>query len=426
LKELLDTPFISLPKNDVKNWLNHEHEIRNTRRAVGEDMNERILLAIPGPVPVDPAVLRALSKPTLAHKGPEFSELFGETLRDLRKVFLCDSGQPFVVAGSGTLAMEMAVVNFLEEGDRLLVVNTGYFGERFAEIFSRYKVKIDQLDVPVGQVPSKDQVREALEREEYKLLTIQYVDTSSGVVNDIKGVGEVANEFDTLIAVDGVCAIGACEFRQDDWNIDVCCTGSQKALAVPPGLAIVMVNERTLEAFLKRKTPVPNYYCDFSKWLPVLQTYERGGKGYFATPPVNMIYALHESVKQILNEGMERRFQRHSIISRAVKAAIKALGLECVPISNEVAADTLTAPYYPPKVEESKFLAATLREGVVLAEGTLKDLREKYFRIGHMGTIGSPDILAIVGAIEKGLDVCGYEFKMGLGLTAAEEVLVEL
>ena len=383
-----------------------------------------MILAIPGPVPVDPAVLRALSRPTLSHIDPVFIELFGETLRDLRKVFLCKSGQPFVVAGSGTLAMEMAVANFLEEGDRLLVVNTGSFGERFVEIFSRYRVKIDQLTVPVGHAAGKDQVREALEEEEYKLLTVQHVDTSTGVVNDIKGVGEVAGEFDTLVVVDGVCSIAGCEFRQDDWKIDVCFTGSQKALAVPPGLAIVMINERALEAFHKRETLVPNYYCDFSKWLPIMEAYEKGGKGYFATPPVNMIYALHESVKQILEEGMERRFQRHSMMSGAVKASIKALGLKCVPVSNEVAADTLTAPYYPLKVEGGKFLAAARREGVVLAGGLLKDLRERYFRIGHMGAIGSQDILTIVGAIEKGLDACGYEFKKGLGLTAAEEVLV--
>jgi len=385
-----------------------------------------MILAIPGPTPVDPAVLRAMSRPTLAHLDPDFIELFGETLRDLREIFLCRSGQPFVVAGSGTLAMEMAVVNFLEEGDRLLVVNTGFFGERFAEIFSRYRVKIDQLDVPVGHTPSKDQVREALEKERYKLLTVQHVDTSTGVANDIRGIGEVADEFDTLVVVDGVCSIAGCEFRQEDWKINVCFTGSQKALAVPPGLAIVMIDEQALEALRERETPVPNYYCDLSKWLPIMQGYEEGRGGYFATPPVNMIYALHESVKQILEEGMERRFRRHSIMSRAVKASIKALGLEALPASNSVSADTLTAAYYPPGVDGSRFLAAARREGVVLAGGLLRDLKDRYFRIGHMGTMGASDILAIVGAVEKSLDACGYRFKKGVGLTAAEKVLIEL
>ncbi len=389
-------------------------------------MNERTILAIPGPVSVDPAVLRALSKPTLAHLDPEFIEIFSETLKDLRKVFLCNSGQAFVVAGSGTLAMEMAVVNFLEKGDRLLVVNTGYFGERFVEIFSRYGVKIDQITVPIGHAPSKNQIREALEREDYKLLTAQHVDTSSGVANDIKGIGEVASDFDTLTIVDGVCSVAGCEFRQDNWNIDVCFTGSQKALAAPPGLAIVMVGQDALEVQQKRKTPVPNYYCDFSRWLPIMQSYEERRKGYFATPPVNMIYALHEALKQVLAEGMERRFLRHSIISRAVKASIETLGLECIPVSHEVSAQTLTAPYYPTQVKGDEFLAKVREEGVVLAGGLLRELRDRYFRVAHMGTMGSSDILAVVGAIEKGLDACGYGFKRGLGLTAAGEILAEL
>jgi alanine-glyoxylate transaminase/serine-glyoxylate transaminase/serine-pyruvate transaminase len=389
-------------------------------------MNETQILAIPGPTPVDPKVLRVLSKPTLSHRDPVFTDLFGETLRDLKEIFLCKSGQAVVVAGSGTLAMEMSVVNFLEEEDRLLVVNTGYFGDRFVEIFSRYGVKIDQLKVPVGHIPSKDQVREALEKEDYKLLTVQHVDTSIGVANDIKGIGEVANDFDTLVVVDGVCSISGCEFRQDDWNIDVCFTGSQKALAVPPGLAIVMVNEKAIQVLRKKNTPTPNYYCDLSRWLPIMDTYERGDAGYFATPPVNMIYSLHESLKQILDEGLEERIQRHSIISRAVKAAVNALSLDCLPISNEIAANTVTAPFFPPKVESKRFHETVRREGVVLARGVQKELRDKYFRIGHMGNMRSSEILAIVGAIEKGLSICGYEFQKGLGLTAAGEVLTEL
>lgn len=389
-------------------------------------MNERQILAIPGPTIVDPRVLRALSKPTLSHRDPEFIDLFGETLRDLKKIFLCRSGQAVVVAGSGTLAMEMAVVNLLEEGDHLLVINTGYFGDRFVEIFSRHGVKIDQMNVPVGYAPSKDQVREALEKEDYKLVTVQHVDTSIGVANDIKGIGEVANEFNALVVVDGVCSISGCEFKQDDWKIDVCFTGSQKALAVPPGLGILMINEDAIQAMNERKTLMSNYYCDLARWLPIMQAYEEGKPSYFATPPVNMIYSLHESVKQILDEGLEKRIRRHSIISKAVKEAVDALSLDCLPVSNEMAATTVTAPYYPPKVDGKRFQETVRREGVVLAGGVLKGLRDKYFRIGHMGNMGSSEILAIVGAIEKGLSTCGYEFQRGLGLTAAGEVLTEL
>ncbi len=389
-------------------------------------MNERTILAIPGPTLIDPAVLRAISRPTVSHFDPDFIEIFGNTLRKLKKVFLCESGQAFVIAGSGTLAMEMAVVNFIEKGDHLLVINTGYFGERFAEIFSRYGVSIDQLNIPLGHAPSKDQVREALEKREYKILTAQHVDTSTGVANDIKGIGEVADEFETLVVVDGVCSVSGCEFKQDDWKIDVCFTGSQKALAVPPGLGILMLSEHALETLHERKTPVPNYYGDISRWLPIMQSYETGSRGYFATPPINMIYALNESVEQILEEGLERRIQRHSIISKAVKSAVETLGLQCIPVSNEVAAKTLTAPYYPQQVEGDEFLAAVRREGVILSGGFLKDIRDQYFRIGHMGIMGSSDILAVIGAIEKGLTNCGYEFKKGEGLTAAEEVLSEL
>jgi alanine-glyoxylate transaminase/serine-glyoxylate transaminase/serine-pyruvate transaminase len=387
-------------------------------------MKDRKLLMIPGPIEFTPEVLRAMGMPTTSHVAPNFIEVFGQALERLRQVFLCPSGQPFVVAGSGTLAMDIAAANLVEPGDRALVVSTGYFSDRFAAILERYGAAVTLVRaLAVGDAPDLEEVEAALKRGGYKLMTVTHVDTSTAVCADVKRLAALGRDHGALVVVDGVCAVAGEELRQEEWGVDLALTASQKAIGVPPGLALVVAGPRAMDAFRKRKAPVGNYYADWTQWLPIMEAYEARQPGYFGTPPVNLIWALDVSLGQILDEGMDARFARHRRLSEALKAAVTALGMKQVPVSPDKTAATLTAPYYPDGVDRT-VLGHIKEAGVILAGGLHPDIKARYFRVGHMGVVSASDILATVGAIEKGLVRVGYKFEPGVGLAAAQAVLV--
>ena len=386
-------------------------------------MKDRKLLMIPGPIEFTPEVLRAMGMSTASHVAPNFVKVFGQALERMRDVWLCPGGQPFIVAGSGTLAMDIAAANLIELGDKALVVNTGYFGDRFATILERYGADVTSVHAPaIGDAPSREAVETALRQAEYKLMTMTHVDTSTAVGVDVQGLAALGRQYGVLVVVDGVCSVAGEEMRQEEWGIDLTLTASQKAIGVPPGLALLVAGPRAMDAYRRRKTPVGNYYADWSQWLPIMEAYQAGRPSYFGTPPVNLIWALNVSLGQILTEGMEARFARHRKLSEAFKAAIHALGLSQVPVRPEVTASTLTAPYYPEGVDAS-VLGHIGRAGVILAGGLHPEVKTRYFRIGHMGAVTPSDILTTVGAIEQGLLQAGYRFEIGAGLSAAQTVL---
>ena len=382
-------------------------------------MKNRTLLMIPGPIEFEPAVMAEMGAPTTGHLAPNFVEAFGQALERMRQVFLSAEGQPFVIAGTGTLAMDTAGANLIEPGDRALVVNTGYFGDRYGDILTRYGAEVTHVRAAVGDRPTLESVEEALQNGPYKLMTVTHVDTSTGVLTDIPGLASLARKYNTLIVVDGVCSVGGEELRMDDWGVDLALTASQKAIGVPPGLALLVAGPRAMEAFKARKTPVLNYYADWTNWLPVMQAYEARKTAYFGTPAVNLIFALNVSLGLILTEGMEARFARHRTIGCAAKAAMQALGLGQVPVRPEVAANTMTAPRFPTGVAGPDFLAKAGKAGVTLAGGLHPAIRAEYFRIGHMGSANMGDILATVGAIETALAELGHQFTPGAGVAAA-------
>ncbi len=385
-------------------------------------MKGRKLLMIPGPIEFEPDVLQAMGQATTSHVAADFVEVFGRALERMRQVFLCPSGQPFVVAGSGTLAMDMAAANLVEPGDHALVVNTGCFGDRFAAILERYGAEVTQVRAPVGGAPAPEEVEAALKGAQFKLLAVTHVDTSTGVLTDAQAMAALARRYGALCLLDGVCATAGEECRQEEWGIDVYLTASQKAIGVPPGLALLVASPAALEAWRKRKSPVQNYYADFANWLPIMEGYEARRAGYFATPAVNLVCALDVSLGHILAEGLDARFRRHRRISAACKAGIDALGLAQV-AQRAVAANTMTAPYYPEGVGP-EVLKAILEAGVILAGGLHPEIKARYFRIGHMGSAGDGDILATVAAVERGLAAAGYAFNHGAGVAAAQEELL--
>ncbi len=383
-------------------------------------MVERELLMIPGPTNVDPAVLRALSKPTTSHTGLEFVNIFKETLNDLKRVFMTNN-EVFVVAGSGTLALEMAIANIIEPGDKILNTVSGFFGQYFVEMSKSHGAIPRVLEVPWGKSIKPEQVKEVLKEGDYKAVTVTHVETSTGIMNPIKEIGKIVKEYsDAFYVVDTVCSLGGIEVRVDDWNIDVCASGSQKCIGVPPGLAFLSASDKVLKFLETRKSPIGFWYGDFRNWLPVM----REPSKYFATPPVNMIYALSEALKLVLDEGLEKRFRRHHILAEAFRAAMDALDLKLV-AERECAADTVTAAYYPKNIEDNAFRSEMKQREIVVAS-TLGPLKGKGFRVGHMGNVSQSDIMSTVAAIEATLRHLGYKFSYGAGLTAAQEKILSL
>jgi alanine-glyoxylate transaminase/serine-glyoxylate transaminase/serine-pyruvate transaminase len=228
-----------------------------------------------------------------------------------------------------------------------------------------------------------------------------------------------------LTVLDGVCSVGGEEIRQELWGLDVVLTASQKAIGVPPGLALLVASERAMEAFQRRERPTAHYYSDWGNWLPVMTAYEDRRPSYFGTPAVNLVEGLATSLEQILKEGLDARFERHRRLALACRAALRQLGLGQIPTDDRHAAHTLSAPRLPSGVTAGELLSKIREAGVILAGGLHPKLRLKYFRIGHMGATGPGDLLATVGAIERGLRACGHKFEPGSGLAAAQSVLLK-
>jgi len=386
-------------------------------------MEERSLLMIPGPIEFDPAVLAALAAPTVSHVSPGFVEAFGRTLQRMRNVWGAPNGQPIILAGSGTLAMDAAGANLIEPGDRALVLSTGVFGERYADLLSRYGADVDVLRAPLGDTIDFAAADARLTQHRFKLMTATHVDTSSAVRINAARFGELGRAHGVLTILDGVCSVAGEPIRQEEWGIDVILTASQKAIGVPPGLALLVVGARALAAFETRRTPPANYYADWGLWLPIMRAYEEHRPAYFGTPAVNLVKALDVSLGQILAEGLSLREDRHRRMGTACRAAVRALGLRQVPTHDEHAANTLTAPYCPADIRVSDLLTAVRNEGVTFAGGLHPEIRTTSFRIGHMGALREADVLAAVAALEAALVDCGKSVKLGVGLAAAQHVL---
>jgi alanine-glyoxylate transaminase / serine-glyoxylate transaminase / serine-pyruvate transaminase len=236
------------------------------------------------------------------------------------------------------------------------------------------------------------------------LMTFTHVDTSTAVRVDPKPIGELGRKYDVLTVLDGVCSVAGEEMRQQEWGIDVALTASQKAIGVPPGLALLVASPKAMYAWKNRKTPVGNYYCDWSNWLPIMQAYEEGRPSYFGTPSVNHVAALEVSLKMILEEGMEKRIARHKTLAESFRQKITEIGFNMMPENEECSANTLSAIYFPENISASEFMGGMAKSDVIVAPGLLPELKGKYFRVGHMGSVNKSDIVSTLAAIENTLE----------------------
>jgi len=366
------------------------------------------LLMIPGPVEVSPAVLAAAGGPPPGHTAPRLIEAFGNSLRLMRQAWQADApSQPFILAGSGTLAMEVAAANLIEAGDRMLVLNTGFFSERMTAILGRSGAAVVEVGAPVGEAPGLDEIQETLRRDgPFKALFATHVDTSTGVRVDPQPLCRLAHEAGALAVFDGVCAAAGERFAMADWGADLYFTASQKALGLPPGLALMVAGERALAARESRRAGPPPMYLDWHSWLPVHRAYEEGKPSYFATPATGLVMALEVGLGEILENGIEERVAAHARAAAALRHAWRELGLGSVPKSDAVTANTLSVLTFPSGVDAS-LLPKIAARGVTVAGGLHPAVKATSFRIGHMGyTVTRPDYLrrtveAVAGALSE-------------------------
>lgn len=379
-------------------------------------MKPRKLLMIPGPTPVSRSIQDEMGRETVAFGDPEFVKDYKDLIVDLKEMFDC-SGENFVIAGTGTMAMEMAIANTTKRGDNVLIVSNGFFGDRFIDICKRKGLNADLLSAEWGEIVPVEEIRFKLEKKNYAAITVTHVDTATGVCAPIEEIGAVIKNFpNTVYIVDGVCATSGVAESLDKMGIDILFTGSQKAFGVSPGLMMLWANPKAVE---RRKSlgDIPEYYVDFEKWIPIMHDPSK----YFATPAVNLVWALKESVRIIKEEGLENRYQRHKKYASYMQEALEALGFRILANKNYRAC-TLSNVIYPDGVDDVQFRKVLAEEGVQVAGG-LAAYAGKMFRLGHMGNIDQHDLVSVIAAIERTMGKCGILVEYGHGVGVVQKGL---
>jgi aspartate aminotransferase-like enzyme len=368
---------------------------------------------------VSPRVLRALTKPILSHGGAEFTEAYVETLK-LQKSLFMTSGTPFLLAGSGTLGMEAAAANLVEKGDKVLCIENGFFGEKWQEIVPAHGGIADRLTFEWGKAVDLKLVKERLEKSSYKAVCVEHVDTSTGIANPVDKIGELVKKTDAVYVVDSVCGVGGMPLKMDEWGIDFCLTGSQKAVGAPPGLSMFCVNEKAWKTIENRKTPIADYYTNMKRWRPIMDD----PKKYFATPATGMILGMLEALKIIHEEGLEARWKRHAVFSKAFQAGLKAIGFDSFPDPKSLA-HTLSVPKVPVGFNDADMRNIMMKKYNVIIAGGLGPIAGKTIRIGHMGSDMVNDLTATLSSIEMALHELGHLKEPGAGIGAAMKVFAK-
>ena len=355
-------------------------------------------LRIPGPIPVPEDILEDMSRPMINHRGPEYKDLLFSTTDRLKRVVETE-GDVWIITGSGTAAMEAAVVNTLSPGDKVINATVGVFGNRFTDIASVYGADVSTLEFPFGEAIDLDTLRDALRAEpDVKAVTVTHNETSTGVANDLEAVaGVVKGEFDKLLLVDGISSVASIPISTDAWGLDVVATASQKGWMLPPGLAVMSFSERAWEAHADSK--MPNFYLDMAQYK---RYYEIGQPPY--TPSVSVMFALDNALDQLLDEGLGSVYERHAAIGQFTRDGVRALGLELLCADEARASNTVTAIKVPTHIDGEQMMELMrTEENVVLAGGQGK-LTGHIFRIGHLGYVTEDHIQEVLDAIKQVLN----------------------
>ena len=358
---------------------------------------DRVLLG-PGPSQVPPRVMRALATPVVGHLDPTFLPVMDEIQALLRYTFQTANPLTLVVPGTGTAAMETAVANMVEPGDPVLVCANGYFGLRIAEMARRYGGEVEVITRPWGEVFDPADVQAALDRRPARVVAIVHGETSSGAEQPIDAIAKVVHAQDGVLIVDTVASLGGVPFGVDATGVDVCYTGSQKCLGCPPGLGPITLGPRAVARLEARRTPVANWYLDLS----LLRQYWDERRVYHHTAPVSMLYALHEALRLVAEEGLEARWARHRQCAEQLWAGLETLdiGLHVAPA---LRLPSLTTVRVPSGMDEAAVRRTLLGRYNIEIAGGLGELKGQVWRVGLMGYSAREEnvllLLAALGAI---------------------------
>jgi serine---pyruvate transaminase len=374
---------------------------------------EKRYLFTPGPTPVPPEVLEAMSRPIIHHRSSDFRQIFERALDRLHQVYRT-SGDVLVYTSSGTGGMESAISNLTRPGNRVAVVSAGHFGERWIEMAGNFGCEVDAIAYEWGESPQPEDLAQRLrESGGAKVVFLTHSETSTGVVADVQGLASVAKEAGALVVVDAVSSLGAVPVETDAWGLDAVISGSQKALMTPPGLATVSVSADAWSAV--EEGAASRYYFDWH------QTQDRQAKFDPAfTPAVSIVVGLDVALGLLLEEGLEATFERHARLGRACRAGAKAMGLELFSPDDDQSA-VVTAINSPDGIDSGELVQLLRdRHGIVLAPGQ-GPLKGKIFRIGHIGYYDVFDITTALAGVELVLGELGADIERGHAVTAALE-----
>ncbi len=378
-------------------------------------MIKKYYLLSPGPTPVPEDVLASAAEPIIHHRTPEFSGIFMEVSEGLKYVFGTKE-DVFVLTSSGSGAMETAVINTLNPGDKVITLSGGKFGERWGKICRAYGVEVREIELEWGELFSKEQLVEELKANpETKAVFATLSETSSGTVYDIQGYGEVMAKTDAILVVDGISGLGATPCPMDEWKVDIMVAGSQKSFMIPPGLAYLAFSPKAWN--LVENSTLPKFYFDAKAYKKNLEK-----KTTPWTPAVSLIIQQKKSLDLIKSVGLEKLFEHHRILGDATRAGVKALGLELL---SKNPGNILTAVKIPAGIDGVQLVKTMQGKYMAYIAGGQDPYKGKIFRIAHLGYMGGFDIITALSALEMTLSELGFDFESGSSLKAAENILKE-
>jgi alanine-glyoxylate transaminase/serine-glyoxylate transaminase/serine-pyruvate transaminase len=389
-------------------------------------MSGRPFLQIPGPTNIPDRVLRAMDRPVIDHRSPEFAELTEDTRFGLRKEFGTVDGSPMLYPASGTGATEAAMVNVLRPGDRVLAYNYGLFSGGMGNIARRFGYEVDEVGLRWGEAPAADDVERRLRADSstnpFRALMICHNETSTGVTVDLESIHRAiaASGHAALFIVDTVSSLASIPFHMDEWGVDVVICGSQKGLMLPPGLGILGVSRRALEV-ATRGGGSPRHFWD---WEPIMRENRWGLFPY--TPATLMLFGLREALRMLVDEeGLDNVYGRHRRLADSVRAAVHGWGLQTVCEDPARASNTITAVRTPEGVDSNAFLKYARERYALSLGGGIGQLSGHAFRIGHLGSLNELEVLGTLGGIELAFHDLGIDVEMGSGLLAAQRAFAE-
>jgi len=363
-------------------------------------IKDKEYLRIPGPTPVPPRVMNAMSSPIIYHRSIEFGKVINEIVKNSKKVFKT-SGDILIFSASGRGVMEATLVNVVSPEEKVLILINGKFGEIFADIAKNFRVQVERLEFPRGEAIDIECFEDYIKKNKsIKAVLAIHCETSTGVVNDVKAIGKIASKYGILSIIDAVSSLGGIELSMDKWGIDFVLSASQKCLMTPPGLGLVAVNPKAWKAV--EESTNSRYYWDFRHYR---EYQNKAPKQTPFTSPVSLMMGLSEALKMINQEGIDNVLRRHHEVAKIFRRKIKKMGLELFPKKEEWYSNTVTA-IKNPKGMESSLLIKALHErfNIRIANG-LGKLKGKIFRVGHMGYQAEElEAMAVVWAIKSIID----------------------